>query len=311
MSINIYQSNKLKFTSLEELSLVQEYDGSDWNVFLSQKARLPKISGSFYLARIDDQSIFYLLDIETFDRFELQYFPRYFLGEENKFYRKGLFVDVYRDSDHHIGLDCTIDGVSSRYTRLLLSGASVDEVNQTYDLDSVVDLLVRSRGYLSVKPCRETKSLSSGGNFIFSVDSRFRAINPYPIPVHDRDESKLVTSSNEAEVEPIRSLIFTKIAELLKQSDWSQVENTQACLFQSKLGSPIQIRIAADLVESNRLLVDLINTEAQDGVSTPMVIEDTEASLRLFQSWIKSLDQVNSWMNQAKGEGSFEADSDA
>jgi hypothetical protein len=29
----------------------------------------------------------------------------------------------------------------------------------------------------------------SGGNFIYTTDSRFRAVCPYPIPVHDRIEA--------------------------------------------------------------------------------------------------------------------------
>ena len=52
--------------------------------------------------------------------------------------------------------------------------------------------------YLHVEPRINGKTLCPdgwiggmmGGNFVYSSDSRFRQISPYPLPVHDRFETQ-------------------------------------------------------------------------------------------------------------------------
>ena len=107
--------------------------------------------------------------------------------------RKGLLVHVLRDAS---GTDCTNDGVSSRFTKFVLTGEGIVELfAPTADAPEL--RLVRrelstgrpygSRFYLHAEPPdKGGRWAMFGGNFVTTSDSRFPS--DYPIPVHDRFE---------------------------------------------------------------------------------------------------------------------------
>ena len=109
---------------------------------------------------------------------------------------KGLNVNVYL---FPLG-ECTGDGVTAKGGSFTL----VDEsINAPFEVDEgdIYLVLVRrhlfGKDYIHAEPRINGQSVREqgetgpmmGGNFIYSSDSRFRAINEYPIPVHDRFES--------------------------------------------------------------------------------------------------------------------------
>jgi hypothetical protein len=103
---------------------------------------------------------------------------------------KGLIVEIYRNS---FG-DCSNKGLSSKVTKCLLVGAGVPEIfNSSADCPPVqiVERNIRGEIYLTAYPVKEDGTLDKGmfgGTFIYSSDSRFREISPYPVPLHDRFE---------------------------------------------------------------------------------------------------------------------------
>lgn len=53
----------------------------------------------------------------------------------------------------------------------------------------VLKLETKGNGYKCYVPANNSgKYFMAGGNFVYSSDSRFREINQYPVPVHDRAE---------------------------------------------------------------------------------------------------------------------------
>jgi hypothetical protein len=105
----------------------------------------------------------------------------------------GLIVDVYRDS----GPDCTANGVSKHFNRLLV--VNVDGPFEGHDMPRVV--LKRGNLAGTVKLVPETADdagdwVMFGGNFAGTSDSRFsRAVEeiagsrqPNIVPIHDRIE---------------------------------------------------------------------------------------------------------------------------
>ena len=106
---------------------------------------------------------------------------------------KGLIVSVYRDAD---GTDCSNRGITSRFTELTLVDPEIDPIFEaTPDCPAI--LLVRrtigGKPYIHAVPADlvdSGKIVMFGGNYIVSSDSRVCAINPYPIPVHDRVETQ-------------------------------------------------------------------------------------------------------------------------
>ena len=110
---------------------------------------------------------------------------------------RGLMVSILRDAGR--GGDCTNGGVTSPERapngRAILLG--VEEGNwQEGELPKDMPILVirrrtiGGREYLSAVPYENEhkRHVMSGGNFVYSSDSRFNDVCPYPIPVHDRME---------------------------------------------------------------------------------------------------------------------------
>lgn len=97
----------------------------------------------------------------------------------------GLIVDVYRN-----GPDCSNGGLSSKFDQFLLVGEGVAEVfEESKDLPvlKLVTRFIGERVYKHVIPLTDEKIwFMSGGNFVFSHDSRFPC--DYPLSIHDRIE---------------------------------------------------------------------------------------------------------------------------
>ena len=63
------------------------------------------------------------------------------------------------------------------------------EADEKHPPVRLVRRILQKREYIHAEPL-ERGSYAFGGRFIYTSDSRFRELNDYPIPLHDRDMSK-------------------------------------------------------------------------------------------------------------------------
>lgn len=107
--------------------------------------------------------------------------------------RKGLVVSVFMDSNP----DCTNNGISSRYTELLLVGDDIPEIFDGEGLPRVELNKGYTEGTVFAAPTGATRGeYMAGGNFLYTSDSRFsdavRKITGSAfvgaVPIHDRKE---------------------------------------------------------------------------------------------------------------------------
>ncbi len=107
----------------------------------------------------------------------------------------GLSADIYKNSDGWMGCDCTLNGISSNYTRATLYPTDSISFDGPIDYDDpdTANLWImehpRVPGYLVALPSpddAEFHEFQFGGNFVHSSDSRFPS--KQPIPIHDRQE---------------------------------------------------------------------------------------------------------------------------
>jgi len=105
---------------------------------------------------------------------------------------KGMMVTVLRNSMGNF----TNGGVTSQATSFLLVGEGVPEVFEESPRVPTLVLVRRWAGtpneYLHAEPLVQPEGgigPMAGGNFVYSTDSRFRDLCPYPISVHDRFET--------------------------------------------------------------------------------------------------------------------------
>lgn len=106
---------------------------------------------------------------------------------------KALPIDVYKHGDY----DCTNNGISSRYNRLLLicehGYIDIDENNIPENAVRIVEKKYHGGDiYRFIRPYAEPSELGwmSGGNIGYSCDSRFRELSKTPLVIHDRQESQ-------------------------------------------------------------------------------------------------------------------------
>jgi hypothetical protein len=107
-----------------------------------------------------------------------------------------LMVSVYKDGDGTI--DCSLDGISNRFNRVLIVCPSgnwkmSDNIAKEIPVVRVVEKDVFGRTYRYVVPTNEDGSANTrgmmGGTFVYCSDSRFRKyLSAYPLPLHDRFE---------------------------------------------------------------------------------------------------------------------------
>jgi hypothetical protein len=104
-------------------------------------------------------------------------------------FNAGMPVSVYRDSGHG---DATNNGITSKFAELVLVGEGGETFPVRDDRPAVklVRRTINGKAYTHAEPVQRRKSGGAmmGGNFIYSCDSRFRELNAYPVPVHDRQE---------------------------------------------------------------------------------------------------------------------------
>lgn len=103
---------------------------------------------------------------------------------------KGLICSVFRDASHG---DCSNNGITNRYTRVILVGPGIPEIFEPSDDMPALRFIPREGwgGYYATTLVDQEDSVGPnamfGGNFIYSSDSRFPS--KQPIPVHDRFET--------------------------------------------------------------------------------------------------------------------------
>jgi hypothetical protein len=113
---------------------------------------------------------------------------------------KGMSVSVLRDAS---GVDCTMRGVSSRVSRILVVDPTVPALGVFEAKEGDTVLLVDQRGgkdhsymtpiavpatVVNGQLVKSPKWHMFGGNYVTSSDSRFSAAYGHVLPVHDRVE---------------------------------------------------------------------------------------------------------------------------
>lgn len=110
---------------------------------------------------------------------------------------KGLSVKVYRAAHKY---DCTLNGITSQVTDILLIDKDLKGLYEP-EKDKVYLTIVRKKHFsdrpeyvFAVPTINGVQQLGgmAGGNFVYSCDSRVRALIPYPISVHDRFEQLFI-----------------------------------------------------------------------------------------------------------------------
>lgn len=112
---------------------------------------------------------------------------------------KALPIEVYKS---HYG-DCSNGGITSRYWDLLLvCDEGYIEIDENDPPENLVVVKVRHFGgkeYKYIEPVAHCDSgcvgWMNGGALAYSCDSRFRNISPYPLCIHDRQESQKLYNS--------------------------------------------------------------------------------------------------------------------
>lgn len=112
---------------------------------------------------------------------------------------KALPINVFRDG---LG-DCTNNGISSRYNRLLLicedGFIDIDETNPPENLVKIVTRHLFGSEYKHIEPVASTApgcvGWMSGGNIGYTCDYRFSRMSQYPLSIHDRQEGQEMYNS--------------------------------------------------------------------------------------------------------------------
>jgi hypothetical protein len=99
---------------------------------------------------------------------------------------KGLHASIYR-SDYN----CKINVMNDKKSVTIID----DQIDELFEPDEnhppvrIVRRQLAGGEYIHAEPF-EPGFYAFGGSFVFCSDSRVRALNKYPIPLHDRDMSK-------------------------------------------------------------------------------------------------------------------------
>lgn len=102
----------------------------------------------------------------------------------------GMSADIYR----HRGYDSTNGGVSGKAWRVVVIHPELPEMYEPGDDMPGLNIIEHPAvpGYLIAVPLDKPEGMVGpmfGGNFVYSMDGRFRAVSKYPVPVHDRFET--------------------------------------------------------------------------------------------------------------------------
>ena len=114
---------------------------------------------------------------------------------------KGLHANIYKDANDKFGYDTTNGGMSNFVNGVTVIDSRVGEVFDASAHYPPVKIVMKHHGYVCAVPVvpedfplrawwEKRMWWSMGGNFIYTSDSRLRTICAYPIPLHDRSESR-------------------------------------------------------------------------------------------------------------------------
>lgn len=98
---------------------------------------------------------------------------------------KGFTANIYRSQ-----YDSYLNVLNGK-NEVTIIDKELPAMNEPTDKAPAVRLVRRfifGKDYIHAEPIKPG-SYAFGGSFIFTSDSRFRDINNYPIPLHDRDMS--------------------------------------------------------------------------------------------------------------------------
>lgn len=156
--------------------------------YLQLQAVLPE-GKEYWMVQKFDNELVYMGEICT----ECRYKEHVLDWMDTNFDIESCFVaDVYRNSALD---DCTGNGISKNREKLYILSAQKGPF-EPQDIRECVYIERRQvfgREYIDCKPAyRRNRWYMSGGNFLYSPDSRFEGItgSDYPIPIHDRCEKK-------------------------------------------------------------------------------------------------------------------------
>lgn len=105
---------------------------------------------------------------------------------------KALPVSIFEDK--YIG-NCSNNGISKRFNQILLlcpeGYIEVDENNPPENLCKISEITLGYDTYYHVEPVAAPKGAGwmAGGSLVYSCDSRYRRLFPYPLSLHDRQET--------------------------------------------------------------------------------------------------------------------------
>lgn len=102
---------------------------------------------------------------------------------------KGMTCYILKDASQKA--DCSLDGISNRYTEVLLIGENIPKIFEADGDLPVVRIENHYKHYVRAVPVNakhDDEMMAMGGCFIWTTDSRFPA--DYPVPLHDRDMTK-------------------------------------------------------------------------------------------------------------------------
>ena len=103
---------------------------------------------------------------------------------------KCISAEIYKPSYG----DCSNNGITSRYTEILIPHdqgwieVDTEDLPENFCSIEIRELFGNTYINLVPKTIRERWHMM-GGCFAYSSDSRFRDFSEYPIPIHDRIES--------------------------------------------------------------------------------------------------------------------------
>jgi hypothetical protein len=106
---------------------------------------------------------------------------------------KALPIYVYKNATFK---GCSNNGISEKFDSLLLvceeGFITIDENNLPENLVKIVVRNLWGNEYKHIEPFKKASGVGymSGGAYASSSDSRFSQISPYPLSIHDRDESQ-------------------------------------------------------------------------------------------------------------------------
>ena len=101
---------------------------------------------------------------------------------------KGLTAEILRGS-YTSSINVMKDSKKVTIIDNALDGVFEATANEEAPAVRIVRRVLFGEEYIHAEPMAEG-SYSAGGSFIYTSDSRVRAISKYPIPLHDRDMSK-------------------------------------------------------------------------------------------------------------------------